>query len=212
MRREVSSSSDWPRVRRLPCLRRKLEGLPPPNTLGGATLGGRGADGCDGGCALSCEEGEPAGTPVDCRELGPLLRTSLREPTATPQPTIGTERIERVALMQLYAATRGPQWTHSENWNTSAPICEWWGVICDDGGAVTKLDLASNNLKGTLPAALANLTLMRDLCVSARAPASVAVLDLSASRALHAATCTTTPSRARSLPSMRRGHRFTTCA
>ena len=73
---------------------------------------------------------------------------------------------ERDTLIQLYRATNGLVWTHSDNWNTSAPVCDWYGVNCDEDEAVTQLTLPENNLDGFLPTALSNLTKLKLLDVS----------------------------------------------
>ena len=64
---------------------------------------------------------------------------------------------EREALMALYDATRGDQWTYNDNWGSDKPIGEWYGVILDEKG-VWSLNLAYNNLSGSIPAELSNLT------------------------------------------------------
>src|SRR5262249_11678475 len=70
---------------------------------------------------------------------------------------------EREILMELFEKTNGPQWMNREGWGTSRPVCDWHGVQCDfvDGSLqnpiVTGLSLDMNNLRGKLPAALANL-------------------------------------------------------
>ena len=69
---------------------------------------------------------------------------------------------DREVLEALYAATRGTEWSHSENWLTDAPLGEWHGVDTDDVfGGVVGLDLQANNLKGRIPVELANLTALR---------------------------------------------------
>jgi hypothetical protein len=80
---------------------------------------------------------------------------------------------ERAALMALYEATGGPQWTVRTGWGTDAPVCEWAGVVCDgaDVGAVgvplvVRLVLPGNQLRGTLPPSLASLSLLHTLDVS----------------------------------------------
>ena len=67
---------------------------------------------------------------------------------------------QRTALLAFYNAMNGPQWYDTTGWN--GPVgteCDWFGVLCN-GAKTTVTGLAFsgyNNLKGTLPAAIANL-------------------------------------------------------
>ena len=68
------------------------------------------------------------------------------------------------ALVALYNATVGSDWTTSTNWSTftaivpnAAQLDTWHGVTVSNG-RVTRLELGDNHLWGTLPAALGNLT------------------------------------------------------
>ena len=67
---------------------------------------------------------------------------------------------ERQALIDIYNGTGGAGWTTSTNWNGVAGTeCTWYGVTCDVGQTtVTGIDLNTNNLTGSLPATLNNLT------------------------------------------------------
>ena len=65
---------------------------------------------------------------------------------------------DRAALVALYEATDGPNWTNKENWLSTAPLGEWYGVTTDSNGRVTRLSLNENNLQGTIPAELGQLT------------------------------------------------------
>ncbi|RLD27051.1 MAG: hypothetical protein DRI54_01745 [Bacteroidetes bacterium] len=64
---------------------------------------------------------------------------------------------ERDALIALYNSTDGPNWTNSNNWNTATTVDIWYGVVVADGH-VTKLQFWSNQLSGTIPPELGNLT------------------------------------------------------
>ena len=66
---------------------------------------------------------------------------------------------EREALIAIYNSTGGENWSWDTNWN-GPPGTEntWYGVTCDAGNTrVEKLELANNNMVGTLPAELGNL-------------------------------------------------------
>jgi hypothetical protein len=66
-------------------------------------------------------------------------------------------------LIALYDSMNGSNWTTKTNWNGSAGTeCEWYGVTCT-GDDVTGINLATNNLVGTIPAALGNLANLTEL-------------------------------------------------
>ena len=69
---------------------------------------------------------------------------------------------EREALVALYNATGGPNWTNNTNWLSDNDISTWHGVRVSDG-KVTHLDLSQNNLTGMIPAELGNLTNLKSL-------------------------------------------------
>lgn len=60
-------------------------------------------------------------------------------------------QMEREALIALYNALDGPNWTNSTNWCTDKPVNEWAGIIIDDKLRVSSIDLHNNGLKGELP-------------------------------------------------------------
>ena len=64
---------------------------------------------------------------------------------------------DRDILVALYEATGGSDWTQNENWRTSAPLDDWYGVGTDGDGRVVRLALDSNNLSGSIPPELGNL-------------------------------------------------------
>jgi hypothetical protein len=67
---------------------------------------------------------------------------------------------ENNALHTLFNTTGGNDWNNKTNWN-SAPGTEntWRGVTCDtENMRVLELNLAKNNLKGTLPVELGDLS------------------------------------------------------
>lgn len=82
----------------------------------------------------------------------------------------------RNALLALYNATNGPQWSNRKNWNTNRSLGEWFGVTTNNLGCVIKLDLSKNtdsstvsrgnNLVGTIPAEIEGLKALELLNLS----------------------------------------------
>lgn len=70
---------------------------------------------------------------------------------------------DRAALVRFYEATGGPQWKRNTNWLSDLTLDEWYGVTVDEDERVTRLELPDNNLTGTLPAELGDLTRLRFL-------------------------------------------------
>ncbi len=77
--------------------------------------------------------------------------TSTSTAEATPTATTAAPATERAALVALYNATGGANWTHRDNWLGAAPLETWYGVTTDANGRVTELRLGGNGLRGTIP-------------------------------------------------------------
>lgn len=58
---------------------------------------------------------------------------------------------ERSDLLKLYEAMGGTSWTESDNWGSSRPLEEWYGIAVDSAGRVTGINLNRNNLSGEVP-------------------------------------------------------------
>lgn len=71
----------------------------------------------------------------------------------------------REALMALYNATGGAEWTNRTNWGTDAELSEWYGVTVKDN-EITEIVLPANNLKGALPKELAALNRLERLVLN----------------------------------------------
>lgn len=56
----------------------------------------------------------------------------------------------RANLKAFYDALDGDNWTRNDNWNTDAPLDEWYGLSVD-GLRVTSINLQDNNLQGQFP-------------------------------------------------------------
>ena len=70
---------------------------------------------------------------------------------------------DRAALVVLYNATGGPNWTDNTHWLSNEPLSEWHGVETNDNGRVTGLYLGFNQLTGEIPAELAQLSQLQQL-------------------------------------------------
>ena len=81
-----------------------------------------------------------------------------QEPSITPEPSP-----DRAVLVALYNATDGDNWTDKENWLSDEPLEEWQGVTTDDEGRVIELHLWENNLQGSIPSELGNLSKLTTL-------------------------------------------------
>ncbi len=100
------------------------------------------------------------------------LVTGVAEGTATIAATAGSARgtseitvvnPDRAALAAFYEATDGPNWHNSENWLTDAPLGEWFGVTTNREGRLTWLELGFNELTGTIPPELGELSHLEHL-------------------------------------------------
>ena len=79
------------------------------------------------------------------------LASATVSAAVTPTPTQAPASTDRGALVALYEATDGANWVESENWLTDEPLSTWYGVITDNDGRVSELNLPLNGLKGGIP-------------------------------------------------------------
>jgi Leucine-rich repeat (LRR) protein len=69
------------------------------------------------------------------------------------------------ALVALYNSANGTGWITNMNWLVTNTPCSWYGVGCG-GGYVASINLDANQLTGSIPTELDNLTLLSSLSLS----------------------------------------------
>ena len=104
----------------------------------------------DSGLVTGVDEGKATITATEGEHFGAAEITTVENP-------------DRTALVVLYEATDGPNWTDNTNWLTDAPLGEWYGVETDASGRVVRLSLPGNRLVGIIPPDLGNLTNLTSL-------------------------------------------------
>ena len=69
------------------------------------------------------------------------------------------------ALVALYESTDGANWTDNTDWLATNTPCSWHGVTCASGD-VTQLSLSSNQLSGSIPYQIGDLSMLTWLDLS----------------------------------------------
>jgi len=71
---------------------------------------------------------------------------------------------ERDALIALYNSADGDNWLQKTNWlGAVGTECAWFGVVCSGTTNVQQLSLVSNQLNGSIPSELEDLSSLTDL-------------------------------------------------
>jgi Leucine-rich repeat (LRR) protein len=79
----------------------------------------------------------------------------------------GVSEQDSLALVALYNSTGNDTWTKKDNWLTGEPLYTWYGIVLNvDDTRVDRVLLNNNNLNGTIPAEIGNLTALRTLSLN----------------------------------------------
>lgn len=73
-----------------------------------------------------------------------------------------TRQTDSLALVALYNSTNGANWTTNTNWLSSEPLDKWFGITILNN-RVDKIDLDNNNLTGSIPTELGDLSMLQIL-------------------------------------------------
>ena len=91
-----------------------------------------------------------------------LAGNAHAQQTATCPHTPSDPPTDKDALIALYCATGGDNWSDKSGWLSNQPLGNWHGVV-DTNGRVSSLTLNSNGLSGSIPAELENLSSLQRL-------------------------------------------------
>ena len=107
-------------------------------------------------------EPEPDAAPEPQPEPEPEATTTTHAPISDPA---AVER-DRDILVAFYESTGGDNWFLNQNWRSSAPLGQWYGVTTDSvSGRVIGLELGHNLLEGQIPSVFGELTALESLLV-----------------------------------------------
>lgn len=89
-----------------------------------------------------------------------ILVSFLVKPFTGSAQAINTQ--DSLALVEFYDSTNGAGWRSDSNWLTKAPVSTWHGVTVQTD-RVTKLLLPDNNLAGSIPPSIGDLSNLTSL-------------------------------------------------
>ena len=103
----------------------------------------------------------PSATRLSTIQQSPVIQSQT---ASIPCDDVSAE--ERQALIDFYYATGGSNWTNNTNWDTTAPVSEWYGItMSSDNCHVTEIQLVYNNLSGGIPISLEKLSSLQSLSI-----------------------------------------------
>ncbi|MCK5535840.1 MAG: hypothetical protein KAI79_03385, partial [Bacteroidales bacterium] len=96
-----------------------------------------------------------------------VLEAPLTTKSLKANPIVSVNETDSLALVALYNATDGENWTDNSNWLTGR-VSDWYGITINDEGRVTQIRLNGSSttkfgLSGSIPAEIGNLTQLTSL-------------------------------------------------
>lgn len=96
------------------------------------------------------------------------------------QTSIPADQCE--ALVAVFNATGGENWSNNTGWLQTGDPCQWYGVACSDG-VIVALDLFGNNLTGALPLEIGGFSDLKTLTINGNPlngpiPLTITFMDL----------------------------------
>ena len=123
--------------------------------------------------AVSWSSSNESVATVDGDGLVTAVGNGMADITATAGEVSGMVSIsvmapspDREALIAIYNATNGPNWTRQDNWLSEAPISTWQGITTNDMDRVTKVYLAAVGMAGSIPTEFGQLAHLDSLYVT----------------------------------------------
>lgn len=77
--------------------------------------------------------------------------------TTEPQDATDPSQIVVAALESFYDEANGFNWLIDTNWKTTMDVCDWYGIVCENG-KVVELNLDDNNIYGSISSSIGLLT------------------------------------------------------
>jgi len=105
----------------------------------------------------------PSGLTTYALNVTPNKFMTMVEVPVASGPTVNEG--DSTALVALYNGTAGAGWIKNEGWLEGSPLA-WEGANFDDNGRLVSLILNDNNLVGTIPTEITNLTALEVLDLS----------------------------------------------
>jgi Leucine-rich repeat (LRR) protein len=140
----------------------QLDSIPPSfcdnsNWMNGEV--GEMGDSCD---AIACRPGTANPHGRESRDFGRCQDCDDGEAPFVGSHFCLTPLDSRFVLSKLFDETNGEYWHRSDYWKSDTDVCDWFGVGCD-GSDVILLNLAVNNVSGTVPTEIFSLPQLKTL-------------------------------------------------